>query len=328
MLEQAEAQLADFDGWYPLARAVREFRATIAERMSLPDGAAAVAKDGPIPEDLDLKNASLAVISWLASGRLDTRLKVRGRVVGPVDYLYWDTSAAGRSLITGVAGGGQNAGIVEVPLEEMAILVREHLDNPGQMREPTGGGEVQIGPPLSDFWDIRHPNDPIDLQKLLMEARKARTRELDQYLDQVKRGERNDPGAPKALLLEALRRIDRVNRQDSRATAAFDIEEKPAVRPQDTIHDQASAAVANGEASTPLARKRSRKGPVPGTVKRYGDAYIALFPELEDLMKGSKLSRTAATERLAEQGKIPGTGTSISRAKALARYYKKERLDK
>ena len=96
----------------------------------------------------------------------NTRRKVRGRVVDPVDYSYWvvDTPAACRTLTTGVVGCGQNAGIVEDASGGNGdLLVREHLDYPWQMREPARGYEVQVGPPLSDFRDIRHPDDPIDL---------------------------------------------------------------------------------------------------------------------------------------------------------------------
>jgi hypothetical protein len=70
--------------------------------------------------------------------------------------------------------------------------------------------------------------------------------------------------------------------------------------------------------------RHRRKGPVPGTVDRYGASDRKLYPELEQLAEKCG-SVTAAARELAEQGKVAGTGTSTkeSRARRLAgRYFR------
>jgi hypothetical protein len=69
-------------------------------------------------------------------------------------------------------------------------------------------------------------------------------------------------------------------------------------------------------------------GPTPGEVRHYDESDRALFDEVERLMAEQKLTRTAATEKLANDGRIAGTGAPQSRAKRLARLYKKEREGK
>jgi hypothetical protein len=70
-------------------------------------------------------------------------------------------------------------------------------------------------------------------------------------------------------------------------------------------------------------QSHARPGPTPGTVRHYDAADIALFPELERLMReGHSLS--AAALKLADDGKIAGprTTTPASKAKRLAKLHK------
>jgi hypothetical protein len=69
-----------------------------------------------------------------------------------------------------------------------------------------------------------------------------------------------------------------------------------------------------------------RRGPKPGTVKRYASADRAQFDAIERLMRDEQLSLTAATQKLAESRRVAGTGIPTSRAQRLAKLYKAERL--
>jgi len=66
--------------------------------------------------------------------------------------------------------------------------------------------------------------------------------------------------------------------------------------------------------------KSRRKGPVPGTVDRYGASDRKLYPELEQLVEKCG-SATAAARQLADEGKVEGTGTTENRARRLAGRY-------
>jgi hypothetical protein len=71
---------------------------------------------------------------------------------------------------------------------------------------------------------------------------------------------------------------------------------------------------------------RTRHGPAPGSIDRYGDADRSLFPEIDELIRDQKLSLSAATQKLANEGRVDGVGDPCSRAKRLARRYQKDRL--
>jgi hypothetical protein len=77
-------------------------------------------------------------------------------------------------------------------------------------------------------------------------------------------------------------------------------------------------------AGTGTAR-RSRKGPAPGTVDRFGESDRALFPEIERIMREGRKSVHAAALEVASAGKVQGGGTPESRAKRLAKGFRKER---
>jgi hypothetical protein len=79
---------------------------------------------------------------------------------------------------------------------------------------------------------------------------------------------------------------------------------------------------ASGSAPPP---QRRRKGPKPGTVDRYGEADRALYHEMKRLIPEYGSVEGAALE-LARDKKVAGLGTSTpeSRARRLARRYRKE----
>ena len=81
--------------------------------------------------------------------------------------------------------------------------------------------------------------------------------------------------------------------------------------------------------ATPPQKKHKKPGPRTGKVRRYIDDDRALFPEIERLQRVEKLSLTAATTKLAGEGKVKGTGTSTteSRAKRLAKFYGEQNPD-
>ena len=68
-------------------------------------------------------------------------------------------------------------------------------------------------------------------------------------------------------------------------------------------------------------RPSRRKGPAPGKLDRYGEADRALFPQLEQVMKDKRLSASAAARRLADDDKVAGTGTPLSRARRLTKRF-------
>jgi hypothetical protein len=105
---------------------------------------------------------------------------------------------------------------------------------------------------------------------------------------------------------------------------------EPAVRAEESTPPKPAPPVEPpSEPKQPApAKKRTRpRGPKPGTVKRYDSADRKLFNEVDRLMSEERLSRTAATLRLAENRQVAGTGTATatSRARRLAKLHKKER---
>jgi hypothetical protein len=74
-------------------------------------------------------------------------------------------------------------------------------------------------------------------------------------------------------------------------------------------------------------RKR-RRGPKPGTLRRYEASDKELIPELERIMLTQNKSATAAARALAETSKNAGTGSKESRAKRLVEYYGANKKDR
>lgn len=74
---------------------------------------------------------------------------------------------------------------------------------------------------------------------------------------------------------------------------------------------EASPAEKQPPESTPEAPRR-RRGPRPGEVDRFGGQDRALYPVIKSLMQNDKLTLTAATQRLAEEGKIAGNTREVS----------------
>jgi hypothetical protein len=66
-----------------------------------------------------------------------------------------------------------------------------------------------------------------------------------------------------------------------------------------------------------------KPGPKPGALRRYIERDRTLYPEIHALMKKC-FSLTAATERLADEGKVAGGGASHNKARRLAREFKKD----
>jgi hypothetical protein len=114
----------------------------------------------------------------------------------------------------------------------------------------------------------------------------------------------------------------------------------PAARAEELMPDPVLAVKSNAASPKPkqfaptkkkmkkkTTKNRSRRrGPKPGTVKRYVSADRAQFDAIERLMRDEQLSLTAATKKLAESRRVAGTGTSTSRAQRLAKLYTAERL--
>lgn len=90
----------------------------------------------------------------------------------------------------------------------------------------------------------------------------------------------------------------------------------------------AGATAVDPAAATPQpqveSHRKQRRGPRPGSVDRFGDRDRALFPELQALVADGR-SVTAATVQLADQCKIAGIGSPVSRAKRLAKRYRQKR---
>jgi hypothetical protein len=72
----------------------------------------------------------------------------------------------------------------------------------------------------------------------------------------------------------------------------------------------------------PPPQPPGRRGPKPGTVRRYDDVDRSLFGEIERLGREEQLTITAACQRIAEGGKVAGNGTANSRAARLAKVYR------
>ncbi len=70
-------------------------------------------------------------------------------------------------------------------------------------------------------------------------------------------------------------------------------------------------------------QQRKRRGPQPGTLRRYEAADRALFPKLEQIMADKMESAWRAACTLAENGEVAGMGSSSweSRAKRLLKLY-------
>jgi hypothetical protein len=68
-----------------------------------------------------------------------------------------------------------------------------------------------------------------------------------------------------------------------------------------------------------------RRGPTAGEIDRYAVSDRALFPEMNRLMDDSHKTVHAAALELARAGKIEGVGTPESRAKRLAKRFRKQR---
>ena len=64
-----------------------------------------------------------------------------------------------------------------------------------------------------------------------------------------------------------------------------------------------------------------RRGPKPGTLRRYETKDRELFPDIDRLMQDESISASKAALELAEKGKVAGVGTPQSRAKRLANLY-------
>jgi len=72
------------------------------------------------------------------------------------------------------------------------------------------------------------------------------------------------------------------------------------------------------------ATRRTRKGPVPGTVDRYRNADRALYPEMKRLI-GQVMSCRAAAHVLAEANKVSGSNSTVeTKARRLSGRYRKD----
>jgi hypothetical protein len=112
------------------------------------------------------------------------------------------------------------------------------------------------------------------------------------------------------------------------AIKALDLEQWRAKR-QTAVNETTSRA----QPSTPPpdavmthTPKKHRRGPLPGTVNRYGQDDRKLFPELERIKDSEKVSDSAACRRLAEAGRIAGPGNPESRATRLRKLYRREKM--
>jgi hypothetical protein len=103
------------------------------------------------------------------------------------------------------------------------------------------------------------------------------------------------------------------------AVKRADFEQWRARRPQ---KEQEHTPAFEPSATTEEKRKR-RRGPEPGTLRRYEEADSKLIPELKQIMVAQHKSSSAAALVLAEANKIAGTGSPGSRAKRLAAHYRK-----
>jgi hypothetical protein len=91
-------------------------------------------------------------------------------------------------------------------------------------------------------------------------------------------------------------------------------------------HDQAHSLIRRlGNTGERIGKSKPRRGPIPGTVDRYGSADRALFSEIKKRMKDGSQSLTAVTQELAEEGKVAGAGGRASKATRLAKLYRTEK---
>jgi len=191
------------DGWDRLSEACLDFHSILAERKKAARKKT-IKTDITFKENPEVKRANSEIISWLRKAGLDARLSIDGVDEGPLSRQYWkEAGRAKRTLITGTAQVAQRPGTVMVPIEAMAKLVREYLKAPYRVSEPDLG---RFTPPLSDFRDIRHPVDLNDRGAL--RRRRARERQLADYLDRIKRSEFEHLIGPRRPLTEALARLD------------------------------------------------------------------------------------------------------------------------
>ncbi len=89
---------------------------------------------------------------------------------------------------------------------------------------------------------------------------------------------------------------------------------------------QSATTAMTGQLAQPTRSGRGQRetvkpGPKPGSVARFREQDRARYAEIERLMTEGHLSSTAATERLAAQGMVAGSGTSKSRAARLRKAY-------
>ncbi len=91
--------------------------------------------------------------------------------------------------------------------------------------------------------------------------------------------------------------------------------------PPTTTRQPVNQAVNHGKSYA----AQKRRGPEPGTLRRYEAADRELFTELEQIMADQQKSRSAAALDLAQAGRIAGVGSPESRAKRLAALHKRER---
>jgi len=99
--------------------------------------------------------------------------------------------------------------------------------------------------------------------------------------------------------------------------------EKGAISHQDTKSVEVDRPGAGTtDVSTP---RKSRRGPAPNTVDRYGESDRKLFDELERKVRDERKSLTAAANELAEAGRVEGAGAPQSRGRRLVKRYKAER---
>jgi hypothetical protein len=93
------------------------------------------------------------------------------------------------------------------------------------------------------------------------------------------------------------------------------------------MRDRADDAVIEVAAVDPkaMAAPRRRRSPAPGSLNRYAEADRALHREIRQMMREDHLSATAAAQKLAEAGRVVGTGSTDSRARRLATRYLREK---
>jgi hypothetical protein len=101
------------------------------------------------------------------------------------------------------------------------------------------------------------------------------------------------------------------------------LEEGPAAKLVESLSESTTGPVAPVPVVKSAAPIRPKRGPKPKTVDRYGKADRCLYPQI-GLLVADGLTLTAATQKLADQGKVAGTGTATSCARRLARRHSKD----